>query len=243
VYEREIMVETPEGAMAAFVAQPDEAGPYPVAVLFHDGVGYRAQVEETVRRFAAAGYRCVAPDLFHRSGDRVSFVPARLGDPEYRAQLMRVVSAVTPDGAVADADAALEAIGATGPIVCVGYCMGARLALRALATRPDEYVAAACIHPSSLITDRPDSPHHDLGSVRGELLVVFAEIDQSVTGEIVDAFRQELEAQGVDGVVERWPGTHGFAMADLAVYDRELSERHFERTLELWGGALSSVAL
>jgi len=234
VYEREIMVETPEGAMAAFVAQPDEAGPYPVAVLFHDGVGYRAQVEETVRRFAAAGYRCVAPDLFHRSGDRVSFVPARLGDPEYRAQLMRVVSAVTPDGAVADADAALEAIGATGPIVCVGYCMGARLALRTLSTRPEEYVAAACIHPSALITDRPDSPHHDLASVRGELLVVFAEVDQNVTGEMVDAFRQELEAQGVDGVVERWPGTHGFAMADLAVYDRELSERHFERTLELW---------
>jgi carboxymethylenebutenolidase len=232
VYESEITVETPGGPMAAFVARPDGGGAYPFAVLFHDGVGYREQVKETVRRFAAGGYECVAPDLFHCSGDRLSFDPARLADPEYRAELMRVVSTVIPDGAVDDADAALAAIGAARPIVCVGYCMGARFALRALATRPGEYVAAACIHPSALRSD-------DLAGVRGELLVVFAEVDQVVTGEMVDEFREELEAQGVDGVVERWPGTHGFAMADLAVYDRELSERQFERTLELWG----SVAL
>lgn len=27
---------------------------------------------------------------------------------------------------------------------------------------------------------------------------------------------------------------HGFAMADLPVYDEAAAERHFERTLELW---------
>ena len=44
-----------------------------------------------------------------------------------------------------------------------------------------------------------------------------------------------MERQGVRGAVERLPGvTHGFAMADLPVYDREASERHFERTLDLW---------
>ena len=48
-------------------------------------------------------------------------------------------------------------------------------------------------------------------------------------------FREEMERHGVNGVVERVPGAaHGFAMADLPVYDRDASERHFERTLELW---------
>lgn len=37
------------------------------------------------------------------------------------------------------------------------------------------------------------------------------------------------------GTVERVSGaTHGFAMADLPVYDEAGSARHFERTLDLW---------
>jgi hypothetical protein len=41
-------------------------------------------------------------------------------------------------------------------------------------------------------------------------------------------------------VVERLPGTsHGFAMADLPVYNREAAEHHFERTLDLWRRNLS----
>ena len=61
----------------------------------------------------------------------------------------------------------------------------------------DEFVAAAGIHPGALVTDQPDSPDHDLADA---------------TAENVDRFRQELEARGVEGVVERLPGTsHGFA--------------------------------
>jgi carboxymethylenebutenolidase len=106
---------------------------------------------------------------------------------------------------------------------------------------PDDFVAAAGIHPGALVTDQPDSPHHDLGSVRGELYFAFAENDQSATPEVVDRFRRELEAQGVRGVVERLPGTaHGFAMADLPVFDADAAERHFQRTLELWRRNLST---
>jgi len=69
----------------------------------------------------------------------------------------------------------------------------------------------------------------------------FAEIDRSVTPELVERVRQELERQGVRGVVEQLPGVaHGFAMADLPVYDRAAAERHFERTLDLWRRNLSS---
>jgi len=76
----------------------------------------------------------------------------------------------------------------------------------------DEFVAAAGIHPGALVTDQPDSPHHDLADVHGGLYIAFAENDQSATAESVDRFRQELEARGVEGVVERLPGTsHGFA--------------------------------
>ncbi len=243
--EQEIKIATPDGEMTTFIAHPDGDGPFPVAVLYMDGVGYREQIKANARRFAAAGYYCVAPDLFYRSGEKLTFDFSRMGDEAYRSRLMSIVASVKPDGVVADTEAIFEAIAgdsaaSTGPKVSVGYCMGARMALHAAAAMPDAFVAAAGIHPGALVTDRPDSPHTVLGEVRGEVYYAFAETDQSATPENVDRFRQALGEQGVSGVVERLPGTHhGFAMADLPVYDEGAAERHFERTLDLWRRNLS----
>jgi carboxymethylenebutenolidase len=243
MYEQEIHVATSAGTMTTFVAHPDGEGPFPVAVLFMDGVGYREQIKKNTRRFAAGGYYCVAPDLFHRSGEKVTFDVSRLRtDEEYRKLLWSTIARVTPDAAVADTQAVFDAIAndtaaSGGPKVCVGYCMGARLALHAAAAMNEQFVAAACIHPGVLITDQPDSPHHDLAEVQGELYFALGENDH--TDEDAGRLRQELERQGVRGVVERFPASHGFAMADLPVYDRDAAERHFERTLELWRRNLS----
>lgn len=238
--ENELRVPTADGQMTTFTVHPDTGGPFPVAVLYMDGVGYREQIKQNARRFAADGYYCVAPDLFYRSGEKLSFDFSRMGEESYRQQMMQVVSGVTPDAAVSDTEAIFAAIAADqatadGPRVCVGYCMGARLALHAAATADSQVAAAAGIHPGALVTDGPDSPHHDLAAVRGELYIAFAEHDQSATPEVVERFRQELQRQQVKGTVERLPGTrHGFAMADLPVYDPGAAEHHFQRTLDLW---------
>jgi carboxymethylenebutenolidase len=214
-----------------------------------DGIGYREQVKENARRFAADGYYCIAPDLFYRSGESLTFDMDRLQaegmQGPYGKRLMEVVARVTPDCALADTEAIFNAIGSdpaagVGAKVCVGYCMGARIALHAASVPSNEFVAAAGIHPGALVTAQPDSPHHDLAGVRGELYFAFAEIDHAATPEVVAQFRDELERQGVAGVIERLPGVaHGFAMADLPAYDRDASERHFLRTLELWRRNLS----
>jgi carboxymethylenebutenolidase len=248
VFETEIRVGTADGQMTTFVAHPDGDGPFPVAVLFMDGVGYREQVKQNASRFAAGGYYVVAPDLFYRSGEKLSFDFSRLSDPGYRQQLMEVVSSVTPARALADVEALLATIAddpaaAAGPRVCVGYCLGARLALHAAAASGGEFIAVAGIHPGALVTDQPDSPHLELADVSGEIYFAFAETDQSATAENVDLFRAEMERVGVAGVVERLPATtHGFAMADLPVYDEAAAERHFERTLELWRRSLAQQA-
>lgn len=247
--EQEIRVPTADGEMTVFTVHPDGECPYPIAMLYMDGVGYREQVKENARRFAADGYYCVAPDLFYRSGEKLSFDLSQMGDPDFRDRLMQIVSSVRPEMVVSDTEAILAAIAddpaaSPGPKVCVGYCMGARFALHIVAALPDEFVAAAGIHPGALVTDQPDSPHHDLASVRGELYLAFAENDQSATPELVERFRHQLEEQGVKGLVERLPGTsHGFAMADLPVYDTDAAEHHFAQTLELWRRNLSQDAV
>jgi carboxymethylenebutenolidase len=164
-------------------------------------------------------------------------------------RLVAAASTATPERAMTDTKAMLDEIARDpavrrGAKVCVGYCMGARVALRAASALADEIVGAAGIHPGALVTDKPDSPHHDLAKVRGELYFAFAEIDRSATPELVDQFRDELVRNGVRGVVERIPGVaHGFAMADLAVYNHDAAEHHFERTLDLWKRNLSREPL
>ena len=247
--EKEIRVRTTDGEMTTLVVRPDGEGPFPVAVVFMDGVGYREQVKKNARRFAADGYYCVAPDLYYREGEKLSFDMSRMATDGFKGpeaeRMMQAASSVTPENVVADTRAILAAVASdpaagSGPKVCVGYCLGARVALHAASAFPDEFVAAAGIHPGALITDKPDSPHHDLATVRGELYFAFAETDRTATPELVDRFREELGRNRVRGVVERLPGTaHGFAMADLPVYNRDAAEHHFERTLDLWRRNLS----
>ena len=250
--EREIRVPTADGEMTTFVAHPEGGGPFPVAVLYMDAIGYREQVRDNARRFAAGGFYCVAPDLFHRAGDGLTFDMRRLieegfGGPE-GTRMMGLVTSLTADMVAADTRAILAAIASdpaagAGAKACVGYCMGARFSLHAASALADDFVAAAGIHPGPLVTDRSDSPHHDLAGVRGELYVAFAEIDRAVTAEVVERFRAEMGRNGVRGTVERVPGVaHGFAMADLPVYDRDACERHFEQTLELWRRNLPAAA-
>jgi carboxymethylenebutenolidase len=242
--EKEIRVHTGDGEMKTFIVHPDGGGPYPVAVVYMDAPGYREQLKANARHFAADGYYCVVPDLFYRSGDGITVDMAELAAANFQGppmeRLMALVASVKPELVRADTEAIFDAI-ASDPAaglaakVCVGYCMGARFALHVASTLPDEFVAAAGIHPGPLATDQPDSPHHELASVRGELYFAFAETDQRVPPEMVDKLRDELGRNGVAGVVETAPGTlHGFAMADLSVYQPQAAERHFERTLDLW---------
>jgi carboxymethylenebutenolidase len=234
--EQEISVRTSGGEMTTFVCYSDDGGPFPVAVLYMDDVGHRDQIKQNARRLAADGYCCVAPDLFYRSGEKLSFDFSRMGEARYRARLMGTVERVRPDAVIADTRAVFEAIAddraaASGAKVCVGYCIGPGAALHAAAAMPDRFVAAAGIHPGAFITDEPDSRHHDPFGV----YFAFAERDQSATAENVDRFRGGLQRQSIKGLVERLPATaHRFAMADLPVYDREAAERHFQRILELW---------
>lgn len=251
--EKEISIRTTDGQMTTFVVHPEGQGPFPVAVVYMDGVGYRDQVKENARRFAADGYYCVAPDLYYRSGERLTFDMSRLALDGFKGpeaeRMMEAATGVTPENVVADTKAILSAIASdpaagSGPKVCVGYCLGARVSLHIASALANDFVAAAGIHPGALINQKPDSPHHDLARVRGELYFAFAEIDRTATAELVDQFREELRKNRVRGVVERMPGVaHGFAMADLPVYDRDAAEHHFERTLDLWRRNLATEHL
>src|SRR5258708_6141481 len=57
--ERDVRIETGDGAMTTFVAHPDEGGPFPLVLLYMDALGLRDELRGLGRRVAAAGYYAV----------------------------------------------------------------------------------------------------------------------------------------------------------------------------------------
>src|SRR5258708_21318931 len=121
--------------MTTFAVRPAGEGPFPVAVVFTDGVGYREQVKENARRFAADGYYCVAPDLYYRVGKKFSFdmsgmATGGLKGPEAE-RMMKAATSVTPENMVSHTRAVLSAVAphpppSSGPQVCVGSASALR---------------------------------------------------------------------------------------------------------------------
>ena len=153
------------------------------------------------------------------------------------AEAMPRVQRLTSDLLARDLPAYLSALRARPEVAgeevgVTGYCMGARIAVRA-AGLDAGVVAVGGWHGGGLVTDAPDSPHLALATARAAFAFGHADHDGSMPPEAVTALGDALEAAGLEAVNEVFPGPHGYSMADTAMYDEESAERHFDslRTL------------
>lgn len=188
------------------------------------------------RRLATAGYYVMAPHLYYR--DVTEFNVFESGDRERMFELMgRLTNQKVTDDmraliAHADADTAAHA----GSVGVVGYCMSGPFAIYAAGGIPDRIRAAASFHGVRLFSDADDSPHLQLASAHAEIYVGAAEVDTYAPPEMIDAFDQALRASSCTGRVEWYPGTeHGYTFRERgALYDKDASERHWERMHDLF---------
>src|SRR6185436_21140051 len=65
-----------------------------------------------------------------------------------------------------------------GPVGAHGYCMSGPFALAAAARYPDRVVAAASFYGTWLVNKAEESPHLNLGKIKGELYISCAEHDE-----------------------------------------------------------------
>lgn len=236
-----IDIPVPGGIAEAYLARPtstDDIGALPGVLLFMDAIGLRPQIAAMCDRIASWGFVVLAPHVFHREGTVADLAPTGdLRDPAVReaffALAMPRVGALTPDLAVPDIASyvdtlrGLDGVGA-GPIGVTGYCMGARLAIRAASAHPEHVAACGGFHGGGLVTGAADSPHLGLGSVRAELVFGHADQDGSMPAEAVAILGATLAHHGLVASNEVYPGAaHGYTMADTAPWDEAAAERHY----------------
>lgn len=225
--ERHIDLQTADGTMPTFTCWPDGDGPFPAIVFYMDAPGIREELYDMARRFAAEGYFVILPDLFYRFG--VLRFPQRT--PKTALIWREAMRNLSNDDVMADTGVLLDYMAGLpevkpGPKASIGYCMSGRFVTAAAGTFPDDFAANASLYGVGIVTAEEDSSHFLVKDIKGEMYFGFAETDGTVPTYVVPTLKAELDAHGIDYVLDIHPGTrHGFCFPSRDVYDRDAAEK------------------
>ena len=195
-----------------------EAGPADAAagiVIVQEIFGVNAHIRDVVDRYAALGYRAVAPALFDRleRGLELAYTEENVA----RGRAMR--GAIDWDDTVRDVGAAVAHLAGSGPVGVVGYCYGGSLAWLAAHSLP---VAAAVGYYGGQIIQFLDR------APQAPVLLHFGEVDYMIPLSDVEEIRRAHPTVPV----HVYPGAdHGFNCDARDSYHPEAAAGALERTL------------
>ena len=195
-----------------------EAGPADAAagiVIVQEIFGVNAHIRDVVDRYAALGYRAVAPALFDRleRGLELAYTEENVT----RGRAMR--GAIDWDDTVRDVGAAVAHLAPGGPVGVVGYCYGGSLAWLAAHSLP---VAAAVGYYGGQIIQFLDR------APQAPVLLHFGEVDYMIPLSDVEEIRRAHPTVPV----HVYPGAdHGFNCDARDSYHPEAAPQALERTL------------
>lgn len=238
--DRQLDIQTDDGAMSTFITHPERGGPFPVILFYMDAPAIREELRDMARRLGSAGYYVMLPNLYYRSGVmELGPLPMDPNAPE-RVRMFQLMESLTIPKIMSDTKklmsfAAADPKASDGPMGAVGYCMSGQYAVNAAANFPDRVVAAASVYGVKLVMDTADSPHKMAARVKGELYFACAETDRWLPPEQIVALKAALGELKVKAEVEVYAGTeHGFAFPARAVYNKAAAETHWERLHSLF---------
>jgi carboxymethylenebutenolidase len=224
-----VQLNTSDGKMDVYVAQPKGGGDHPGVVVIQEAFGVNDHIKKVTDRIAAEGYVAVAPDIYHRESERV--IPyAEM--PKAIAALQRVV-----DGkAMEDVGAAIAHLKAqgnakSGSIGVIGFCMGGRLTYLTAAHHAKDIKCAVPYYGGGIPMGNP-SPLSRTKEIKCPMYLFFGAKDQLIPKEHVDQIKAELTANRVPYQLEVYPDAgHGFFCDDRAMsYNEGAAKDAWEKT-------------
>ncbi len=218
-----VQLNTTDGKMDAYVAQPKDGGNYPGVVVIQEAFGVNNHIKKVTERIAAEGYVAIAPDIFHRESERI--IPyAEM--PKAIATLQRVVDAKAMED-VGAAIAHLKSQGnvKAGSIGVTGFCMGGRLTYLAAAHHAKDIKCAVPYYGGGIPMGNP-SPLSRTKEIKCPMYLFFGAKDQLIPKEHVDQINAELTSNKVTFELKVYPEAgHGFFCDDRAMSYHEASAK------------------
>jgi carboxymethylenebutenolidase len=199
-------------------------------VVLQEAFGVNDHIKDVCGRFAAEGYRTVAPHLFHRTGDPVLGYEDMQDVFEHIMQLNSV-------GLESDLQTTLDHLAGVGfaadRVGIVGFCMGGSVSFFAAARWP--LGAAVSFYGGGLTEGRFGIPPLiDLAEkLQTPWLGLFGDQDQSIRVDQVEALRTAVARASVDTEIVRYPeAEHGFHCDARDSYHENSAKHGWQRTLQ-----------
>ena len=243
---KDLMIKTPDGNCDAYFVSP-AAGKHPGVLVWPDIFGLRPTMQQMATRLAESGYSVLVVNPFYRV-KKAPTAPehADFNDPATRQSLMGLMQALTPVTALTDAKAFIPfldsqpAVDKQKKIGTTGYCMGGPFVFRTAAEFPDRIGAAATFHGGGLVTDKPDSPHLLIPTMKAQFLVAIAENDDVREPNTKTMLKDAFAKAKLPAEVEVYAGAqHGWCPPDSMVYNKDQAEKAWSRQMALFSKALA----
>jgi carboxymethylenebutenolidase len=207
---------TTKGTAQGYLAEAKSAKA-PGVVVIQEWWGLQGQVKAVCDRFAEAGFTALAPDLY--DGKVVPYHDEKAASAAMAALDFAAATSEAVRGAVKHLKARGTKVGLTG------FCMGGAVAVIGAAKIP-ELDAAVCFYglPPPQVASGKD--------VRVPFQGHFANQDDWVTPDKVDAFEKELKASGKPHEIYRYDAHHAFMNSDRQeVHDPKAAKIAWDRAV------------
>lgn len=235
-----------QSAMPAFLARPAQPGIYPNVMVGFEMFGVTGYIRSVAERIAALGYNTVAPDFYHRLGERIDLPPTVEG----RERGLELLQNTDRDGVRADVRALLGYLagrdGGSDRTAMVGLSAGGHIAYYAATQLP---LAAVTVFYPGWLTDTGialSRPQPTLTLTAGiaelgtRMLFLVGDGDHLFTAEQRDQIAERLRDDGVNHEMVIYPDTpHGFFCHERDTYRPAEAEDAFARLTSLLAAELS----
>lgn len=213
--------------LTGYLAWPTSAAsePLPGVIVIQEWWGLNEHIKDVTRRFAAAGYVALAPDLYHGA------VATEPDEARKLVMALDMAEAVAEIGQAVDFLLAQESVrGEKAGIV--GFCMGGRLTLVS-ATTLDTIGAAVPFYGSAL------SPE-DAATAKVPVQGHYGTADGGIPVASVEAMAKAMSDAGVVNEFYFYQDApHAFFNDTSASYRPEAAQQAWERTLAWFAAHLS----
>ena len=227
-------------SMPLLIFEPDGAGPHPGLVIAqhlpvaHAGLEKDPFTLDLGERYAAAGFVCVIPFLFHWWPEEETMEVKR--------------DAFRDDWTVADLESAFRLLAGLDDVIAarigiLGHCWGGRVAWLG-ACHNSEYRACAVFYGGRIklsLADRRTSPVDLAGRIPCPVLGVFGNDDQGPSPQDVDDYETALQEADVPYKFHRYDGAgHGFQdFTNGERYRKEQSDDAWAKAIEFFNRHLA----
>ena len=223
-----VQLNTPDGKMECYMAQPKGGGSYPGVVVIQEAFGVNSHIKKVTERIAAEGYVAIAPDIFHREVERL--IPY-----SEMSKAIATMQRVVDSKAMGDIGAAIAHLKSqsnvkAGSLGVIGFCMGGRLTYLTAAHHANDIKAAVPYYGGGIPMGNP-SPLSRTGEIKCPMYLFFGGKDQLIPTDHVNQVKTELTAKKISSQVEVYPDAgHGFFCDDRGSYHEASAKDAWEKT-------------